>query len=166
MRRTVDPPLVAHETTRKAREDCTAAVIAARIAWSLRYTVVSPVAAAQLCASTGRATADQVDAAFDVADATVNDVASGDAAFLSPPPPLAAAAGSRRPAPPSGASQPQPHPQLQSPDDSSPSPAAGGATPSSADRLLPRPPATARPRRPPLAEAEPGDIAFVCRVSL
>ena len=48
MRRTVDPPLVAHETTRKAREDCTAAVIAARIAWSLRYTVVSPVAAAQL----------------------------------------------------------------------------------------------------------------------
>ena len=73
-------PLVAHETTRKAREDCTAAVIAARIAWSLRYTVVSPVAAAQLCASTGRATADQVDAAFDVADATVNDVASGDAA--------------------------------------------------------------------------------------
>ena len=66
MRRTVDPPLVAHETTRKAREDCTAAVIAARIAWSLRYTVVSPVAAAQLCtASTGRATADQVDAAFD-----------------------------------------------------------------------------------------------------
>ena len=54
MRRTVDPPLVAHETTRKAREDCTAAVIAARIAWSLRYTVVSPVAAAQLCASTDR----------------------------------------------------------------------------------------------------------------
>ena len=46
----------------------------------MRYTVVSPVAAAQLCASTGRATADQVDAAFDVADATVNDVASGDAA--------------------------------------------------------------------------------------
>jgi hypothetical protein len=80
MRRTVDPPLVAHETTRKAREDCTAAVIAARIAWSLRYTVVSPVAAAQLCRATGRATADQVDAAFDVADATVNDVASGDAA--------------------------------------------------------------------------------------
>ena len=80
MRRTVDPPLVAHETTRKAREDCTAAVIAARIAWSLRYTVVSPVAAAQLCTAAGRATADQVDAAFDVADATVNDVASGDAA--------------------------------------------------------------------------------------
>lgn len=80
-RRTVLPPLVAHETTRRAREDCTAAVIAARVAWSLRYAVVSPVAAAQLCVATsGRASSDQVEAAFDVADATVSNVAKGAAA--------------------------------------------------------------------------------------